>query len=144
MVPSNHPVGTPEARSVQPPPPLLVVDDDAGGSAATRVALVDGGYTVATECGGDEVLRLVRASLMRMVVSELYIPCGEGRCLVTALKQDRMRLPRLRVLVHTRHSTPHDLEWALAAGADTVVPKPARDGVLLREVGRLLGDGEAT
>jgi len=31
-----------------------------------------------------------------------------------------------------------DLEWALGAGADAVVPKPARNELVLREVGRLL------
>lgn len=75
---------------------------------------------------------------MRMVVSEIYIPCSEGSCVVTALKQDRARLPRLRILVHTRHTSPADVEWALAAGADTIVYKPAQDGALVREVARLL------
>ena len=53
---------------------------------------------------------------MRLVVSELYIPCTEGACVVTALKQERARLPRLRVLAHSRHTGPADDAWALAAG----------------------------
>ena len=126
-----------------PAPPVLVVDDDPGGAAATGARLSAGGYGVATEPGGDAVLGLVRASLVRLVVSELYIPCGEGRCVVTALKQDRTRLPRLRVLVHTRHTAPADVDWALAAGADAVVRKPAAAGVLLREVRRLVEAAEA-
>ena len=120
-------------------PPVLVVDDDLAGSLRTKALLLGGGYVVVAEAQGDEVLRRVRASLVRLVVSELYIACTEGRCVVTALKQERDRLPRLRVLVHTRHTAPADVEWALAAGSDGVVPKPARDGVLLREVRRLEG-----
>jgi DNA-binding NarL/FixJ family response regulator len=92
---------------------------------------------------GNAVLRLVRASLVRMVVCELYIACDEGRCIVTALKQERARLPHLRVLVHTRHGQPGDVEWALAAGGDAVVLKTAAGTVLLREVGRLLHEGAA-
>jgi CheY-like chemotaxis protein len=123
-------------------PPVLVVDDDRSGAASAEAALRAGGYDVVAEAGGDEVLRLVRSSLMRLVVSELYVPCAEGGCVVTALKQDRSRLPRLRVLVHTRHTSPADLDGALDAGGDGVVPKPARDGILLREVQRLdPGDG---
>lgn len=126
-------------RSATPAPPVLVVDDDPGAAADTAAQLRAGGYPVAAEAEGDAVLRLVRAALVRLVVSELYIPCAEGRCVVTALKQDRTRLPRLRVLVHTRHTAPADVGWALAAGADAVVPKPARAGVLVREVRRLDG-----
>ena len=131
---------TNSADSVSAPAaaPVLVIDDDPQGAAATQLLLTGGGHQVASQADGDEVLRLVRASLMAMVVSELYIPCSEGPCVVTALKQDRTRLPRLRVLVYTRHTSAEDVEWALAAGADTVVYKPAADHVVLREVDRLL------
>jgi CheY-like chemotaxis protein len=147
MVPTEVPevpdltVGQPaenDGLTAPPAPPVLVIDDDPAGAAATQATLAGGGYGVTAEAAGDAVLRLVRASFVRLVVSELYIPCAEGCCVVAALKQDRTRLPRLRVLVHTRHAAPADLEWALGAGADAVVPKPARGGVLLREVGRLL------
>ena len=133
------PRGTGDAAAVAGPPPVMVVDDDLAGSLRTEALLLGAGYVVVAEAQGDEVLRRVRASLVRLVVSELYIPCAEGRCVVTALKQERGRLPRLRVLVHTRHMRPEDVEWALAAGGDAVVPKPVRDGVLLREVRRLEG-----
>jgi CheY-like chemotaxis protein len=80
---------------------------------------------------------------MRLVVSELYIPCAEGRCVVTALKSDRLRLPRLRVLVHSRHTAPADDAWALAAGCDALLHKPASARALEREVRRLDGSDDA-
>jgi CheY-like chemotaxis protein len=140
--PTDRAVGPPAMIGglTAPTPPVLVVDDDVAGTAATRATLAGGGYAVAAEAEGDAVLRLVRASFVGLVVSELYIPCAEGRCVVAALKGERRRLPRLRVLVHTRHTSPADLEWALGAGADAVVPKPVRTGILLREVGRLLDE----
>ena len=122
---------------------MLVVDDDPAGAAATAAALAGGGYPVVTEAAGDAALRLVRASHVSVVVSELYIPCAEGRCVVATLKQQRARLPRLCVLVHTRHTAPADVAWALDAGGDAVVPKPARQGILLREVRRLAGAVDA-
>jgi len=128
-------------ESAAPPgPAVLVVDDDPASEALTRATIGGGGYAVAAESAGDEALRLVHTLLVRLVVSELYIPCTEGRCVVAALKQDRSRLPHLRVLVYTRHGATDDLEWALGVGADAVVPKHARGGVLLREVRRLLRD----
>jgi CheY-like chemotaxis protein len=117
---------------------VLVVDDDPAAGAATQATLSSGGYAVTAEAAGDAVLRLVRASMVQLVISELHVPCTEGRCVIAALKGDRLRLPRLRVLVLTRHTSPDDLEWALGVGADAVVRKPASEAVLLREVARLL------
>ena len=132
-------------------PPVLVVDDDPAGAATTLGWLAGAGYPTAAEGDGDAVLRLVRAELMRLVVSELYIPCAEGACLVTALKRERARLPRLRVLVHSRHTAAADDVWALAAGGDAVLHKPASTDALVREVRRMEGnhaleppDGEGT
>ena len=116
---------------------VLVVDDDPSTEATTLAALGGGGYPSVAESDGDAVLRMVRGSLTRLVVSEIYIPCSEGACVVTALKQDRLRLPRVGVLVHTRHTTAADTRWALAAGCDAVVPKSAGVAILLRELGRL-------
>ena len=120
-------------------PPVLVIDDDTGGEATTLRWLAAAGYATTAEADGDAVLRLVRGELVRLVVSEIYIPCSEGACVVTALKQDRGRLPRLRVLVHTRHTTATDDAWALAAGCDGVLHKPASAAECVREVRRLVG-----
>jgi CheY-like chemotaxis protein len=135
-------MGFPELDAVLPDArlaPIVVVDDDPAGASLTLAALETGGYAGVGEADGDAVLRLVRTALTNLVVSELYVPCAEGACLVTALKQDRARLPRLRVLVHTRHTREADTVWALAAGCDALVPKPAGAAVLLREVRRLEG-----
>jgi CheY-like chemotaxis protein len=118
-------------------PPILVVDDVADQAAATAATLTEDGYPTLAELDGDATLRQVRARLVRLVVSELYVPCSEGRCVVTCLKQERGRLPHLRVLVHTRHTTEADRDWALDAGCDGIVPKTAPAAVLLREVRRL-------
>ena len=121
------------------PPPILVIDDQVAAGATTESHLVAAGYPTAREHDGDAVLRLVRAHLMRLVISELYIPCIEGPCVVSALKQERARLPHLRVLVYTRHTTGADDAWALGAGADGVLHKPASDAAIVREVRRLEG-----
>jgi CheY-like chemotaxis protein len=118
---------------------VLVVDDDESGSAATAVILAHGGYASTRESDGDAVLRLARSDVLRLVVSELYIPCAEGRCVITALKLDRRRLPRLMVLAYSRHTAPADDQWALSAGCDSLLHKPAPAADLIREVRRLDG-----
>ena len=119
--------------------PVLVVDEDAAASVATLAALAGGGYRGAGEADGDAALRHVRAALVRLVVSELYVACAEGPCVVTVLKGERDRLPRVQVLIYTRHEREADVEWALATGCDALVLKSSAAGVLLREVGRLDG-----
>ncbi len=125
------------ARGPTAGPPLLLIEPVPAEAADTRTALETGSYVVVQVADGDAALRVVRATLMRCVVSELYIPCSEGRCVIAALRGDRTRLPRLRVLAYTRHHTPEDRTWALDAGADGVLAKPASAAVLLREVRRL-------
>ena len=118
---------------------MLVVDDDPLGAAATLAWIAGARYSTAAEVDGDAVLRLARAEVLRLVVAELYVPCAEGPCVVTALLRDRTRLPRRRVLVHTRHTAAADDAWALAAGCDAVLHKPATADALVREVRRLDG-----
>jgi CheY-like chemotaxis protein len=118
-------------------PPILVVDDLADQRTATAARLSADGYPTLGEHDGDTVLRMVRGQLVRLVVSELYVPCSEGRCVVTCLKQERRRLPQFRVLVYTRHTSERDVAWALDAGCDGMVAKTADPAELLREVRRL-------
>jgi CheY-like chemotaxis protein len=136
--PYGAPIGPATAAA-----PVLVIDDESSASTATMALLSGGGYQTTAESDGDAVLRLVRSEVMRLVVSELYIPCEEGRCVIAALKRDRQRLPRLRVLAYSRHAAPADDDWALASGSDAVLHKSAPAGELLREVDRLDGRSEA-
>jgi len=126
-------------KSASARPPVLVIDDITGESDVTVAALDRAGFIAVAESEGDAALKHARNSLTRLVVSELYVPCAEGACVVTVLKGDRYRLPRLQVLVHTRYTTAADTDWALAAGCDALVPKGTSAAVLIREVRRLEG-----
>ena len=117
----------------------VVIDDDVAEATGTLSVLAGAGYTTAAEADGDAVLRLVRSQVMRLVIAEMYIPCAEGRCVIAALKQDRTRLPRLRVLAYSRHTAPADDAWALGAGCDGVLHKHAPASTLILEVRRLNG-----
>ena len=120
-------------------PPVLVADDSLAESAVTLASLEVAGFAAVAESEGDAVLQRARRSLTRVLISELYVPCAEGGCVVRVLKGERARLPRIQVLVHTRHTTDLDAEWAFAAGCDAFVPKGAPAGVLVREIRRLEG-----
>jgi len=117
--------------------PILVVDDNPAAAAAAAATLVAAGLPARCDIDCEAALRFVRAERVRVLVSEIYVPCSEGPCVVAVLKGDRHRLPRLRVLVHSRHTRPEDIEYAFANGADAFVPQTAPDEVLLREIRRL-------
>lgn len=119
--------------------PVLVLDDIVAQSVVTVTTLQDAGFRAVAESNGDAALRRARSELTHLMVSELYVPCAEGSCVVSVLKADRRRLPRLQVLVHTRHSSALDTDWALAAGCDAIVPKGGASDVLIRELRRLDG-----
>ena len=136
---SGHGPPAPSSRVRPPPgvPPILLIDDLPADAAHSRAVLERGGYHVAAESDGDVVLWLARSALVRCVVSELHIACAEGPCVVAVLKRDRRRLPRLPVLVYTRHQSAADFVWALESGSDAVLYKPAAASALLREVRRV-------
>lgn len=124
FAPTSPPPAGRRTPSARPPnsvdglaagPPVLLIDDVSADAADSRTALETAHYAVVEAADGDAALRLVRATLMRCVVSELYIPCREGPCVIAALRGDRDRLPQVRVLAYTRHH----------AGADGVLHKPA-------------------
>ena len=54
--------------------PVLVIDDEGPGPT-TLSWLAAAGYETAAAINGDTALRFVRAELVRLVVSELYVPC---------------------------------------------------------------------
>jgi CheY-like chemotaxis protein len=117
--------------------PVLLVDDNPVTAATSETLLASAGYQVASEPRGDAVLRLVRTMYMRMVVTELYVPCAEGPCVATILGGERRRYPRLRVVVLTGHNQPKDRAWAMATRCDVILAKGAAASGLVREVRRL-------
>jgi CheY-like chemotaxis protein len=121
------------------PATALVIDDEPRDAARTRRWLTDAGYATVAAADGDAVLRLVRDGVIRLVVSELYVPCAEGRCVVAALTEDRARHPWLRVLAHSRHTTSADDAWARAARCDGIYHKPGCADAFLVELRKLGG-----
>lgn len=125
------------SRHLPVPPTILVVDDQPAALESVLSRLVAAGFATTVAYDGDGALRRVRSQQTHLVVSELYVPCAEGRCVIAALARDRVWLPQLRILVHTRHELPEDDAWALAAGADGVLHKSADVNALLGAVRRL-------
>ena len=68
-------------------PPVFVIDDNPAESAVTLVNLGAVGFAAVAESEGDDVLQRARRSLTHVLVSELYVPCAEGDCLVREVRR---------------------------------------------------------
>ena len=73
MRPQMTTIRPPASSRAEPDAPVLVVDDELPDALQTEQTLIAGGYQVEREPNGDAALASVRSSLLRVVVSELYI-----------------------------------------------------------------------
>lgn len=117
----------------------LVVDDDEDSCRILGVLLPRIGLDPLFATDGAEGLRIARSQALTLVIAELYLPTGSGRCFVEDMKQDR-ELVSIPLLVHTAHCTARDMSWASECGCDGFVAKPARWAELEPAIARLLAD----
>jgi putative nucleotidyltransferase with HDIG domain len=100
---------------------LLVVDDDE----AVRELLADGldafGYRVVTASGIDEAFEIVRHEPLRLVLSDIDMPGGDGIQLLNRIKQ---QLPDLDVIMVTGAVDADTAIQAIRQGASDYVTKP--------------------
>jgi two-component system chemotaxis response regulator CheY len=115
---------------------ILLAEPDARLRAAWRGGLDGMGFTVRESADGSTALRTALHSEVTLLITELYLPSGDERCLVRATRREP-GLKRVKILVVSEHAEAEDREWALAAGADAYLIKPIRLGRILQVAVRL-------
>ena len=115
---------------------ILLAEPDAGLRDAWRAGLVGMGFQVRETADAAAALRTALRSEVSLLITELYLPIGEDRCLVQAARREP-GLKRVKILVVSDHATEDDRAWALAAGADAYLVKPVRLGRMLQIAARL-------
>ena len=115
---------------------ILLVEPESESRASTRALLERAGYSVLEEQDAARALDLVRRREIALVITELYLPAADERCLLRAIRgSDALR--RTNVLALTRHGASADRSWAMAEGADGYVLKRNGSTRLLDVVSRL-------
>ena len=115
---------------------VLIVDPNDTSRKSLRSTLESEGYTVVESEGPDHAFDMVNRSEVALVVTELYLPTGDDRCLVSAIRQSSA-LRRTKVLAYTNQATKVDRAWAIEEGANGYVLKQNGPARLLEVVARM-------
>ena len=115
---------------------ILLAEPDVRLRSAWRSGLGAMGFRVCESGDGASALRTALGSEIALLITELYLPSGQERCLVRAARREP-GLRRVKILVVSEHSSDEDRAWALAAGADAYLVKPIRLGQMLQISARL-------
>jgi len=124
------------ARRGGPHDSILVVDDEVDLVRTYERLLRRQGYRVVSVGSRDAGLLAVQAEALRLVITDLRLPDGDGLDIVRAA---RAVTPPLPVLVATVLGSPVVRDACLAAGASAFLTKPFSVVTLVNAVHDLLG-----
>ena len=112
---------------------VVVVDDHAMVRASLRVALMAAGdlELVGEAADGEEALRVCEAARPDVVVMDLKLPKLDG---IRAIRELRLRAPKIKVLALTTFPEEHLVQGALQAGAVGYVLKNVELDMLLQAI----------
>ncbi|HEX4493799.1 MAG TPA: response regulator [Acidimicrobiia bacterium] len=117
---------------------LLAVDDDEAVLRSYRNGF---GHSVAvfTTTTGSDAATIARAQRPELIVTDLRLRNEWG---ILLIRQLRALLPTSRIALVSGFVSAGSAVSAIRAGADLVIPKPARPREILRELEATLGDGD--
>ena len=119
---------------------FLVVDDEPMLVELVQAVLERAGYAVVTASDGREALDAIRREAPNAIILDINMPVIDGFGVLERLAADPPpSMPKTLVL--TARMGIGDVEEAMALGASDYLAKPFSNEVLLRRVGRLLGEG---
>ena len=112
---------------------ILVVDDDPDVRALVFDTLTAAGHSVRVETDGDAGLASATGAPPDLVLLDWMMPARSGLEVCHQLRADP-RLQHVPIVFLTARSSPADLEWGYAAGADQYLRKPFSPRELVRSV----------
>jgi two-component system chemotaxis response regulator CheY len=117
---------------------ILIVEDNADQRALTEMILGDEGYTVWSAANGAEALRLLAASPIDCIVTDLFMPEMDG---VELIAEARSLYPSTKVIAVSGRELGRTnyLDAAAMIGADVTLKKPVSPEDLVAALRRLLG-----
>ena len=120
----------------KPTQTILVVQSDPITRATMVQQLTAPGRTVLDAADGPTALQMVQTRKVRLVVTELYLETGESRCLIQAVRENRVR--GIRTVALTVHGKSTDKDWARRWGASAFLIHPTATERLQNVASRLL------
>lgn len=115
---------------------ILLIEDTEAVRGPFRVILEQAGYVVREASTGSEGIRLFHESPSDVVITDMYMPDGDGFDVMSALRRE-VSVPKIIVL-SGQASKAEILSAAKLMGADLVLAKPVTMDELLKAVETVL------
>lgn len=119
---------------------ILVVDDSKLMRMVVRAQLEEAGYSVLDQDPSSilDVLKVARAQLPRLLITDYEMPHFTGEMLLRALRSDA-RFSELQVVMLTSHRDPELITRLVDRGLNAFLLKPLNGEHLLATIRELLG-----
>jgi CheY-like chemotaxis protein len=117
---------------------VLIVDDDPEVRDAIRAMLETYGYTVREAGDAHEAGRAIEAERPDLILTDIYMPAGDGFELMTAVREDRSRIPIVAMSGRNQDAAVDYLDLARKMGAVGIIDKPFRASNLLEMIDRAI------
>jgi CheY-like chemotaxis protein len=117
---------------------ILIIEDTVAVRVVFRAILEQAGHVVREASHGREGIHLFRQAPTDLVITDIYMPDGDGLEVITHLRQAYHAVKILAI--SGRAGQECMLSVAARLGADGMLPKPVSMDALLTAVAKLLGD----
>jgi CheY-like chemotaxis protein len=118
---------------------VLVVDDDADVRGSVRILLESKGYLVSVAGSAGEALGEVRSQRPDVILTDIYMPLGDGYELISALRSLRDDIPVIAMSGGPAiTSLPNQLAMASRMGATDTIQKPFVSAELVAVIERVV------
>jgi DNA-binding response OmpR family regulator len=118
---------------------ILLIEDTEAVRGLFRTILEQAGYVVREASTGANGIRLFRESPSDVVITDMYMPDGDGFDVISTLRREDPA-PKI-IVISGRSSKGEMLSAAKLMGADLVLPKPVTMDDLLAAVKRACNFG---
>jgi CheY-like chemotaxis protein len=116
---------------------LLLVEDDEFSRDMLSRRLERQGFEMVVAADGREALQAARQHRPDLIVMDLDMPVMDGHSAIRALQNDP-RTFKIPIIVLTAHSSPDDVQEALASGCRSFETKPIVLKRLIDRIGEIL------
>ena len=114
-------------------PKILIVDDDAQLRSTIQMVLKLKGYEVIDADNGLTALKLARAALPDLIISDINMPQSDGFAALTELRKDPATAS-IPLILMTGNADPSGMRKGMELGADDYLDKPFAMNALLKAV----------
>jgi two-component system phosphate regulon response regulator PhoB len=116
---------------------ILIVDDEEDILELVRYNLAREGYQTFCAAGGQEALKLLRQTVVDLIVLDLMLPDVDGLEVARQVKADP-RNTNLPIVMLTAKGEESDIITGLELGADDYIAKPFSPKILLARIKAVL------